>query len=326
MKRQATWGQIVRRIRRPLPPLPWYDRAGAEARIDQGWPGANLSEHDRELLRSWRRNGFLQLPSVVPEGAIDRMRQDIDRAWETEDPQIWVEHYSTTEVMVDRLRGSWRAEPHKLLDVHCSSEAARSVLKSPELQRWMHILLGPQIVAFQSLVFERGTMQGMHRDTNFVGVHPAWQMVALWIALEDIEPATGELEYFVGSHRLPDHTFPSGRNYLLPEESLPAGYSESYEALAAEHGLERQRFLPKRGDVLIWHGGLVHGGRDSIRPGSTRRSFVVHLCPRGGVPYYATNGEWGPCPTIGPGLTAGSAWRDERDGPIDYFGPRFPGK
>lgn len=183
--------------------------------------------------------------------------------------------------MVESLRGSWREEPHKLLDMHCSSKAARSVLISPELQRWVHLLLGLQIVAFQSLVFERGTMQGMHRDTNFVGVQPPWQMVALWIALEDIEPGAGELEYFVGSHRLPDHTFSSGRNDLLPEETLPSGYSESYEALAAERGLERQRFLPKRGDVLIWHAGLVHGGSHNIRPGSTRRSFVVHLCPRG---------------------------------------------
>lgn len=324
IKQQATWKEIARRFRRPIPAYPWYDRHDADQRLARGLPGARPGDH--ELLENWRRDGFLQLPGVVPEAAIDQLRADIDGAWDKNDPRIWVEHYSSEEVMVDPLQGDWREEPHKLLDVHCSSQAARKVLASPELERWLHLLLGPKVFAFQSLVFKRGTMQGMHRDTNFVGVEPAWQMIALWIALEDIQPGTGELEYFVGSHRLEDYTFPSGAHYLLPEETLPQGYSESYEALAAKRGLERQSFLPKRGDVLIWHAGLVHGGRDNISPGSTRRSFVVHLAPRGGVPYYARNGEWGPCHTVAPGLAAGSAWRDERDGPIDYLGPRFPHK
>ena len=40
--------------------------------------------------------------------------------------------------------------------------------------------------------------------------------------------------------------------------------------------LKKETFLPKRGDVLIWHGSLLHEGtavKDKLR---TRRSYVTH--------------------------------------------------
>jgi ectoine hydroxylase-related dioxygenase (phytanoyl-CoA dioxygenase family) len=42
------------------------------------------------------------------------------------------------------------------------------------------------------------------------------------------------------------------------------------------YGLERQTFTCKRGDVLIWHTGLMHGGMAIDDPEKTRKSFVVH--------------------------------------------------
>jgi len=44
----------------------------------------------------------------------------------------------------------------------------------------------------------------------------------------------------------------------------------------AERGLQREAFTCKRGDVFLWHGGLVHGGSPIDNPAQTRKSFVVH--------------------------------------------------
>jgi ectoine hydroxylase-related dioxygenase (phytanoyl-CoA dioxygenase family) len=41
--------------------------------------------------------------------------------------------------------------------------------------------------------------------------------------------------------------------------------------------LEVEQFTCKAGDVLIWHGGLLHGGAKVTERGATRRSFVVHF-------------------------------------------------
>jgi ectoine hydroxylase-related dioxygenase (phytanoyl-CoA dioxygenase family) len=44
---------------------------------------------------------------------------------------------------------------------------------------------------------------------------------------------------------------------------------------------ERKTFIASKGDVLIWHGMLIHGG-DTIRnPCLTRKSYVCHYIPPG---------------------------------------------
>jgi ectoine hydroxylase-related dioxygenase (phytanoyl-CoA dioxygenase family) len=44
-----------------------------------------------------------------------------------------------------------------------------------------------------------------------------------------------------------------------------------------EMGLEVKAFTAERGDVFIWHGGLLHGGAQVENERSTRKSFVVHF-------------------------------------------------
>jgi ectoine hydroxylase-related dioxygenase (phytanoyl-CoA dioxygenase family) len=42
-------------------------------------------------------------------------------------------------------------------------------------------------------------------------------------------------------------------------------------------GLAVKRFVAKRGEVLLWHGSLVHGGSRVETPARSRQSFVVHF-------------------------------------------------
>ena len=282
--RRWVWQPLIRaRVDPELGPRPWYDGTDAQRGIDE----LDLGAADRERLEGWRRDGFLVLEGAIDPARLDTLTASIEATWRGEVTPVWVEHYTPDRVLIDPVDARWRNEPHKLLDLHLHSPAARAVLASPVLERWLHLLLGPRIDAFQSLVFERGTEQDLHRDTNFVGLTPPWQMVATWIALEDVEPGSGELEYLVGSHRLADYAFADGGHYLEPGEAVPAGYADHWLRQADEHGLERRRFLPRKGDVLLWHAGLVHGGSPISLPGSTRRSLVTHFCPTGAVPAYA---------------------------------------
>src|SRR4051794_20311895 len=62
-----------------------------------------------------------------------------------------------------------------------------------------------------------------------------------------------------------------------------AGAAEAYEAQLSEaaraRGMAERTFLAKRGDVLIWHAGMAHGGKP-ISQARTRKSVVTHYCPR----------------------------------------------
>jgi ectoine hydroxylase-related dioxygenase (phytanoyl-CoA dioxygenase family) len=42
---------------------------------------------------------------------------------------------------------------------------------------------------------------------------------------------------------------------------------------------EEHAFLAHKGDVLFWHGMLIHGGQAIRSPDTTRRSYVVHFIP-----------------------------------------------
>lgn len=37
-----------------------------------------------------------------------------------------------------------------------------------------------------------------------------------------------------------------------------------------------QQFLAKRGDVLLWHSGLIHRGSKANQPGMERRAIIAH--------------------------------------------------
>ena len=39
---------------------------------------------------------------------------------------------------------------------------------------------------------------------------------------------------------------------------------------------EKKIFLAKKGDVLIWHANLFHGGEPHKNPEKTRKSMVLH--------------------------------------------------
>jgi ectoine hydroxylase-related dioxygenase (phytanoyl-CoA dioxygenase family) len=130
----------------------------------------------------------------------------------------------------------------------------------------------------------------MHKDTAFVRMNSPMKFLGVWIALEDVSAGSGELIYFPGSHRWEDYLF-SGRfkHYDRErdgEQVLDDNYRWIYRQ-ADQAGIEEARFLPKKGDALIWHADLAHGGANVVRESATRRSLVGHFCARNVKPLYA---------------------------------------
>jgi ectoine hydroxylase-related dioxygenase (phytanoyl-CoA dioxygenase family) len=70
--------------------------------------------------------------------------------------------------------------------------------------------------------------------------------------------------------------YDSGNTRFTIGENSNRHYEDRIEALIRERGLEKKLLLAKRGDVLIWHANLLHGGSAIQRPGATRRSMVCH--------------------------------------------------
>jgi phytanoyl-CoA hydroxylase len=60
----------------------------------------------------------------------------------------------------------------------------------------------------------------------------------------------------------------------------------SLEERAAELGIPKVPFAARKGDVLVWHADLVHGG-NPVSSEITRKSIVTHYSPKHLSPLFA---------------------------------------
>src|SRR5471032_2370233 len=116
--------------------------------------------------------------------------------------------------------------------------------------------------------------------------YPLGYLTAAWVAFEDIHPDSGPLIYYPGSHRLP---YVFSKDVGITESDFKregyGPYHSKYEPriaeLIAEHGIQPRYFYAKKGDVLIWHANLLHGGSPRQDLTLSRKAAVIHFFVKG---------------------------------------------
>lgn len=179
-----------------------------------------------------------------------------------------------------------RLEPLRFQDawLHQKLASVRQVACHPEILAALRVLYGREPFPFQTLNFPNGTAQHFHSDAVHFHSLPHGFMCGVWVALEDIHADAGPLEYYPGSHRLP---YQRARDLGLsleevlkepaPQRFFEAGWREQVQ----REGYERRVFLARRGEVLIWHANLLHGGAAVRKKTLSRWSQVSHYYFRG---------------------------------------------
>jgi ectoine hydroxylase-related dioxygenase (phytanoyl-CoA dioxygenase family) len=64
--------------------------------------------------------------------------------------------------------------------------------------------------------------------------------------------------------------------------------------LISDNRLQPAVFLPKAGDVLLWHANLIHAGSPRRDLGLSRRAVVLHYFAKGAVCYHDLSGTLTP--------------------------------
>jgi phytanoyl-CoA hydroxylase len=235
----------------------------------------------------WERDGYVILRGVLEPSACDALGEVLGEAWRYGHPDQRVFESATGRSR--KLEAGDARRLTRAVDTHVHYPEARELLANPVVIGKLREIFGADPLYFQTLVFELGSEQGLHQDTSFVVVDDPMAMVGVWIALEDVQAGSGELRYVPGSHRLAPYEFGPGRRHF--DSSIdPASLHEAYYPLitqrCADAGLPEQRFLARKGDVLIWSADLVHGGSPITDATLTRRSLVAHACPVTANPHF----------------------------------------
>lgn len=250
--------------------LPWLDRPGAEEALASDPRLEQLPEPLRATVARWPRDGFLVLESFFEEDLVDRINAELDAL-----------------VAGGKLR--FNRGSRRVRNAYERSPAVARAVGDRRLRELLGFLLGREVGVWQSISFFEGSQQGAHSDAFHMTTEPQGYLIAIWVALEDIEPGCGPVFYLPGSHRLPqitteDLALAEGSKLFVADKARP--YYERVRQEIRDAGIEPVQFLPRKGDVLVWHSNLLHGGGPIADPDSSRRSLVVHFYGRGALRYH----------------------------------------
>lgn len=277
--------------------LPWYDQTDSADRIGRMEQKDKGGGGHAALLRKWCKDGYVVVPGLVAPDLIDAFVREIDDVWERNEPidglavsdvnldegyRVHVPHGDLVRIDLERRRRIKETSNWRIGQYHLYSSAARRIFDHPEIARLASAIFGRRGEPRYSLMFSKGTEQGLHQDTCVFHIFPRNFMMGIWIACEDIKPESGPLEYYPGSHRVP--LFAEFTNYpQTNRRTSSAEQSKRYDDYIVNLAkkFEKHELLIRKGDVMFWHPMLIHGGSPRLDRLATRKSFVLHFIAEG---------------------------------------------
>lgn len=225
-------------------------------------------------------NGFTIVRNGIDIDLIDRVVNDF-------------EYWSYLEE-----NGFKKFNKDRITNFHIYSKNTKDLVTNSYVNDILKTLFNKEQVIYSSLFFREGTSQEYHRDTPHFYTNPIDQYYGVWYALEDINVNAGPLKYYIGSHKL---EVPNGydtfnqiyENVTNKDEIDISGdyscilkYNKVIEDMCKENNLisvNQNNYINQiyKGDIIIWHPKLLHGGSDVIDPTLTRYSMVTHNVPIG---------------------------------------------
>jgi len=236
----------------------WLDKENSKTVLPQNEFYNNLPAKYQEPLLNWSNNGFVVLPKMF-EAEADKINNEV-------------------EMLLNHKKVKWK-NGNKIMFAIQKSAYLSSIGSNSQLKGIMEMLLGRKIELFQSINFLNGSQQKAHSDFIHMSTFPKGNLIAVWIALEDMCEDNGPLHYYPGSHKLPcilNGDYKNDGNNLMVGDKTYDKYENVVEKIIENNNLQKQKFIAKKGDVLIWHSNLLHGGEPVINTKLTRKSMVFH--------------------------------------------------
>lgn len=218
-----------------------------------------LNEKGRLSLDQYEQNGFAILNEWIDPVTVDRINASIERMLNAGEVKFKYRNKIMFAIHKEKM----------LMDIGLDTR----------LIDLLTVLMRGPAVLFQSINFIMGSEQKTHSDSIHMTTFPSGGLIGVWIALEDIDEENGPLHYYPGSHKLPYYL---NKDYDNEGNCFFLGANDytTYEQMLAEKvtmlGLKKAIFKAKKGDVLLWHANLLHGGEPHIDKSRTRKSVVFH--------------------------------------------------
>lgn len=240
--------------------------------VDQLLGSNRISPEAKKVAHDLITDGISIIKNSIPPSLCDQAVNDYNK-WLEDNAQLRAEN-------LDSL-----GREKRLVNFHLASDAAGRIATNERVMRILDEIFGTGAHVYTSLTFKYGTQQPIHRDTPHFATWPARRFVGVWTALEDIEPEAGPLMYVKGAQNF---DIDAGAIFSQVQAEFPDETREAqlHMALDRYNGvvidrspLEGPMMIVedlKKGDTVIWHPELPHGGSPATNPARSRMSMVVH--------------------------------------------------
>jgi len=240
----------------PQDKVPFLDRES----IDE----ASLTTRQKH----WRDHGYVVIPNMIDQSLIDEyiaLRKELN---------LGKAHFSNFTPYVD----------HDII---------RRITLGSNMHEILSEVMGQDMGLHFTLTAFHSTERGWHQDDYLNPDYVYSNYCAAWISLGEINPDAGPFEFVDGSHKWPCVRRHLVQKHLSEEfamltDSADGGkghwaeFAETFVNEAYVRELEEKncvvsQFLGRPGDVLIWHGKLVHRGSAPNDPSLERPSMISHF-------------------------------------------------
>ena len=219
---------------------------------------------------SYDAMGVIQMRGLISPAEIDEIR-DVFTAQVESDPALGHDDHLAEDDILRRYPRM--VHPHR----HPATEAgqiARRLMLDERIFDVVEQLIGPAFAAQSMFYFKPPTARGqaLHQDNAFLQATPE-TCIAAWIAVDDCNAANGALKVVPGSHQI----------QLLCLEPADDSLSFTNAQVPVPDDIKIHQTSMLAGDVLFFHGSLVHGSLPNTTTDQFRRSLIFHYIPQASV-------------------------------------------
>lgn len=239
--------------------IPWLDKEISVNAIKANQKFHSFPPNVQQQLLKWKDNGYMILNGFFDEQRIEMVEKSILPSIPKKKQPAYFSN--------------------RILNLCDTNKAVDGIFRDPALLNLLSFVLGKEVLPFQTINFYKSSSQPAHSDHLHLTTEPLGYLIAVWVALEDIQPGCGEFMYYPGSHKLP-YLMNNGFHHNNTAWKIDSMHDQKYEERIAgeikKHGLKMEVFRPKKGDIIIWHANMLHGSIPVVHPELTRKSLVMH--------------------------------------------------
>jgi len=241
----------------------------------------------------YHSKGYLVVKKLVPQDEVDALTQHAMDILYGRAEVPGIEPPPPNAALEQLMRRFTRV--HML---HRADAMSERFLLQPRILDVLEALIGPDVLALQSMLFYNPPGmggQGWHQDAYYITTYPD-TLIGAWLALDRADEENGCLWVVPGSHHEPIHP-DRERGSLVHAEGAIVDMElvENISHLNDEvNTLSRvaakyAQMIPvvlEPGDVVFFHGHLLHRSHPNRTSHRWRRAFVSHYCnARSWVPW-----------------------------------------